>query len=356
MNKNDFASTPPMGWICLTDYDTKTLKQYVKANAEYIAQHLKKYGWEYIVVDTQWSAFTEAADMDFRWLSDYIHRLGLKFGIHIKWDPPDDNTGQVCCDTFIERCCLRGIDYIYCDNISYHDRASFRNKIKLLSDTIKKYKRPIVLAVSPSPAVLEEGWHYASCTNQWRISDGLLTDFDAFKRNLFLCQLWQTHVRRGCYPDCGTLPLFTLHSSPVHEDTSFTVDEARSILSLWCLYGSPLMLSGDLTIMNPDTLSLLKNHQLLALLTPDCVPHQICLDDKKAIWQADNPLQKEHYAAFFNLSEEIQTLSIPLHDLGYYSSSARLTDLWKGNLASTIRGRINARLNPHACIVYRVEF
>ena len=56
MNKNDFAKTPPMGWNSYDHYDTTVNEEQVKANADYMAAHLKEYGWEYVVVDIQWYA------------------------------------------------------------------------------------------------------------------------------------------------------------------------------------------------------------------------------------------------------------------------------------------------------------
>ena len=53
-NKNTCAPTPPMGWNSYDYYDTTVDEAAVKANADYMAKHLKAYGWEYIVVDIQW--------------------------------------------------------------------------------------------------------------------------------------------------------------------------------------------------------------------------------------------------------------------------------------------------------------
>jgi len=106
------AKTPPMGWNSWDCYGASVTEEIVKQNADYMAKHLKQYGWEYIVVDIQW--FQPTADnheykpfadlsMDeysrllpaenrfpsakngagFKALGEYIHSLGLKFGIHI---------------------------------------------------------------------------------------------------------------------------------------------------------------------------------------------------------------------------------------------------------------------------------
>jgi alpha-galactosidase len=112
-NFADYALTPPMGWNSWDCYGPTVTEQEVKANADYMAEHLKKYGWEYIVVDIRWYVendkahgynqkdpiivFDEygrlmpavnrfpssAGGKGFKPLADYIHDKGLKFGIHI---------------------------------------------------------------------------------------------------------------------------------------------------------------------------------------------------------------------------------------------------------------------------------
>src|ERR1039457_4550948 len=106
------APTPPMGWNSWDSFGTGVTEDEVKANADYMAKNLAKYGWQYIVVDIQWSEanpkthgyrpntelvmdangrltpapnrFPSAADgKGFKPLADYVHAKGLKFGIHI---------------------------------------------------------------------------------------------------------------------------------------------------------------------------------------------------------------------------------------------------------------------------------
>jgi hypothetical protein len=49
-----WANTPPMGWNSWDCFGPTVTEDEVKANADYMAEHLKKYGWEYIVVDIRW--------------------------------------------------------------------------------------------------------------------------------------------------------------------------------------------------------------------------------------------------------------------------------------------------------------
>ncbi|MRH43349.1 alpha-galactosidase [Aquibacillus halophilus] len=112
MKHHQFALTPPMGWNSWDCYGATVREDEVRGNAKYMAENLKEYGWEYVVVDIQWSeSGAESSvyrpfvplEMDeysrlvpaenrfpsakggkgFKPLADYIHSLDLKFGIHI---------------------------------------------------------------------------------------------------------------------------------------------------------------------------------------------------------------------------------------------------------------------------------
>src|SRR5215212_9476188 len=106
------ARTPPMGWNSWDCYGPTVTEAEVKANAAYMARHMKRFGWQYVVVDIQWyepkakahgyrpnaelvmdrygrllpalNRFPSAArGRGFKPLADYVHRLGLKLGVHI---------------------------------------------------------------------------------------------------------------------------------------------------------------------------------------------------------------------------------------------------------------------------------
>src|SRR5258705_4896039 len=106
------AETPPMGWNSWDAYGTTVKETQFKANAQWLADHLKSSGWQYVVVDMEWfvtnpvpagnsansqfslddhGRFTPAINRfpsaahgaGFKPLADYVHALGLKFGIHI---------------------------------------------------------------------------------------------------------------------------------------------------------------------------------------------------------------------------------------------------------------------------------
>ena len=119
------AKTPPMGWNSWDCYGASVTEETVRKNAEFMSVHLKKYGWEYIVVDIQWSEpnaksheYRPFADLcmdeygrllpaenrfpssaggkGFAPLAEYVHSLGLKFGIHIMRGIPRQAVHRNC--------------------------------------------------------------------------------------------------------------------------------------------------------------------------------------------------------------------------------------------------------------------
>lgn len=465
MNKNTFAPTPPMGWNSYDYYDTTVDEAAIRRNAEYMAEHLKPYGWEYIVVDIEWYAHDAGSQRDkfqyipfysmemdaysrlvpdpmrfpssingagFKPLADYVHSLGLKFGIHIMrgipriaahnhcaikgsdataneiadpssicgWNPDmygvrNTPEGQLYYDSIIRLYASWGVDFIKCDdicntNIYPHNPYSARHEIEMLSHAIDKCGRPIVLSLSPGPALIEQAWHYETHANMWRITDDFWDDWRLLKDMFKRCELWQSHVSAGNYPDCDMLPLGYLGKGfGAERTTNFTKNEQRTMMTLWCLFGSPLMLGAEMTKLDDWTLSLLTNEKVLSMLSPVYRPRQICLDEEKAIWVATDALATDKpstnvdkdtkmdkvqknsttFVALFNLSDNVQDVSCSISDVRpnltissdalACTSDANSTDytllsLWDDTTSTAESGCITASLPPHGCVVYQL--
>lgn len=429
MNKNLFAVTPPMGWNSYDYYDTTVNEAQVKANAAYMAEHLRPFGWQYVVVDIQWYAkkagsqrekyqyipFSEL-EMDaygrlqpdkerfpssgdgsgFTKLAEYVHGLGLKFGIHIMrgisrvaaqnhmpvkgssvtanqiadpssicgWNPDMYGVrnlpeGQAYYDSLLEMYADWGVDFIKCDdicntNVYPQNPYSARHEIEMLAKAIQKCGREIVLSLSPGPALINKAWHYEKYANMWRITDDFWDDWRLLKDMFHRCELWQKHVSKGCYPDCDMLPLGYLGKGFGRErQTSFTRQEQRTMMTLWCLFGSPLMIGAELTKLDDWTKSLLTNRSILKMLTPDCRPEQICLEENRAVWKAENEKTGECYIALFNLADEEAEVGISTGEAEMPEKiSGELTECWSGEKAELSEGILKALLPAHGCAVY----
>ena len=85
MNKNDFAKYPPMGWNSWDCYGAAVTEKELRQNADYMAEHLKEHGWEYVVCDIQWyeptadtSHYHNFADLC---MDEYVSTLCVAFRV-----------------------------------------------------------------------------------------------------------------------------------------------------------------------------------------------------------------------------------------------------------------------------------
>jgi hypothetical protein len=422
-----------MGWNSYDYYDTTVTEEQVKKNADYMAAHLKEFGWEYIVVDIEWYAWDTGSmreryqyipfgkvEMDeygrllpcpekfpsakdgrgFAPLAAYVHELGLKFGIHImrgipreaahrhlpvlgstalasdiadpssicKWNPDmygvraDMPGAQAYYDSLIELYAAWGVDFIKCDdicntNLYVENPYSAAHEIEMLHRAIEKSGREIVLSLSPGPALIEKAWHYEKYANMWRITDDFWDDWNLLKGMFDRCELWQRHVGNGSYPDCDMLPVGRLGKGFGQErSTNFTKEEQRTMMTLWCIFGSPLMIGSELTLLDPWTLTLLSNREILSLLSDDCVRKQEERTPEYIIWSSRNEETKDRYLAFFNISDETQdiTYEIPA-DHTAAQRNMETAELWTGEKVRIADGKLCTEVSPHDVKIYRLR-
>lgn len=416
-----FIAAPPMGWNSYDYYDTTVTEADVKANADYMAANLKEYGWEYVVVDIEWYSINAGTKRDeyqyipfekveidkysrlqpctdrfpsseggagFKPLADYVHNLGLKFGIHIMrgipriaahlhmslkgtdvradeiadpssicfWNPdmyglrPDKEASQLYYDSLFEMYAQWGVDFVKCDDICRMDMPQAEAEIKMLSRAIEKCGRPIVLSLSPGPAKLDKAWIYEKYSNMWRITDDFWDDWKLLLNMFDRCEQWQNHVKEGSYPDCDMLPLGKVGKGFGNErDTGFTKDEQITMMSLWCIFRSPMMLGCKLTGLDSETLSLITNKDVLSLLKLKSQAQLMERSSKHVIWvnDTDNVL----YAALFNISDKEGEVSFMLP----YDGISHATELWSHRKVTVENNVICAVIPAHGAQIFRIE-
>lgn len=433
MNKNDFAVTPPMGWNSYDYYDTTVNEAQVKANADFMAKNLKHLGWEYVVIDIEWfsnDAGTKRPEIQyipfgddeideygrfqpspnrfpssvggagFKPLADYVHSLGLKFGIHIlrgipraaaerhlpvlgtkltaaevadpnsicRWNPDmygvkNTEGGQAYYDSIISMYADWGVDFIKCDDIcdsTLYPGDNFDGwyETQMLHKAILKTGRPIVLSLSPGPAHIDKAFFYADNANMWRITDDFWDDWNLLKNMFHRCEMWQDHVRKGCFPDCDMLTIGLLGKGFGEERMSnFTLDEYHTMMTLWCIFRSPLMIGGELTLMSEENLSLLTNEDLLEFLKDGWKGSQILRNDSCAVWKTENEREGKTAFAVFNLSDSENSFKIDLTDLSDKFTIDRkygLKEIWTGQETET-DAEFSARVPAHGVCAYIIK-
>ena len=410
------AQMPPMGWNSWDCYGAAVTEDVVRKNAEYMAERLKPFGWEYVVVDIQWSranaqdhSYEPFADLEmdrfgrlmpapnrfpsaasgagFRPLADYVHSLGLKFGIHIMRGLPRaaaharlpiEGSGYFCheaadphsvcawnpdmyglrCDTAAAKAYYDsifrlyaswGVDFVKCDDIA-REYPRCRREIELISQSCRSCGRDMVLSLSPGPAPLEEAEHLKANADMWRITDDFWDDWRLLKGMFERAEKWCVHAGPGHWPDADMLPVGALRQCTDPQGwTHFTQAEQRTMLTLWCMMRSPLMIGGELTKNDDFTLSLLTCGGVLDILRESWCGHPLRTLPEESVWIAPRRGGAGFWIALFNLSDRKRTVSLAARETGLDAFCGE--ELWSGR---TLRKTavLKASLAPHDAAVW----
>lgn len=410
------AQTPPMGWNSWDCYGAAVTEDTVRRNAEYMAEHLKQYGWEYVVVDIQWSyegavnhsydpfaeltmdeygrltpavnRFPSAANgAGFGPLAGFVHSLGLKFGIHIMRGMPRAaahrrlpiegssytcdiaaNPHSICAwnpDMYGLRCELPaardyydsifrlyaswGVDFIKCDDIA-REYPQCRKEIEVISEACRNCGREMVLSLSPGPAPVEEAEHLKRYANMWRITDDFWDDWRLLKGMFERAEKWCIHAGPGHWPDADMLPVGALRQCDNPDDrTRFTQAEQRTMMTLWCVMRSPLMIGGEMTKNDAFTLDLLTRKKILEIEKETWCAHPLRTTDEESVWIAPRKAGTGVYVALFNLSDKKRTVNISAEEI----EKGRITaiELWTGKITAK-KKQIRSVIQPHDAEVW----
>ncbi len=435
----DWAKTPPMGWNSWDCYGCTVNEEQTKANADYMAEKLAKYGWQYIVVDIQWytdstrgfdyarvpqitldewgrllpvpSKFPSATDgKGFKPLADAIHGKGLKFGVHLLRGIPrvavDKNTpiqgtdfhaadiadrkstcpwnpdmygvdmtkpgAQEYYNSVFKLFAEWGVDYVKVDDLS---RPYHKPEVEALRKAIDASGRPMVLSTSPGNTPLPEGEHVATHANLWRVSDDFWDNWKLLYNQFGLLDRWTPYRAAGHWPDADMLPIGNVRAIEPNGWTRFTRDEQVTMLTLWCIARSPLMIGGHMPKNDAFTESLITNDEVLAVNQNSANNRQLFRKDGTVAWIADVPESADRYLAVFytgnapaknqppvggapaqtpSQEEKEQTVPVQLTDLGF-PGTCKIRDLWKKEDLGQFKNEFAPKLPLHGAGLYRVS-
>jgi hypothetical protein len=135
--------------------------------------------------------------------------------------------------------------------------------------------------------------------------------------------------------------------------TRFTPDEQRTMMSLWSIARSPLIMGGDLRALDADTLALLTNDAVLAVNQHGTAARQLFRTGNHIGWTSRDARSGAHHLALFNIGETAEEVGADLSALGF-SGSARVRDLWAGSDLEA-KTRFAVTLPPHGSGLYRLS-
>ena len=426
--KTQIAQTPPMGWNSWDSYGRTLNEESIKSNARWIAKNLKRFGWQYVVVDEGWylANLKENDDshvrfeMDeygryvpvpgrfpsagktrtFKPLADYLHSLGLKFGLHIlrgipreavdknlpiagssyhakeaaeisdvcPWNTynyglkPAAPAAQAYYDSLARQYESWGVDFVKIDCISDHPYKG--EEIRMFAEALNKVSRPMVISLSPGPTSIDKKDEVFKHSQMWRISDDIWDvwysnrGFPQGVKNQFArAALWAGVAKAGHWPDADMLPIGSLRPAAgwgEPRDTRLTHDEQRTMLTLWSIFRSPLIMGGNLTQADEWTTSLLTNPEVIAVDQHSRDNKPVVTSENIVVWTASPESGTDKYVAVFNTSDSEQSVKFEWKELGLLAGSYRVRALWERRNVAEAKS-LDVNLRPHASLLYRVS-
>ena len=389
----------PMGWNSWDCWGASADEEIIRRNAEFMAEHLKEYGYEYVVLDIQWSEpnavnheyhpFTElcmdeysrlipaenrfpssAGGKGFAPLAEYIHSLGLKFGLHIMrgiprqavhgntkilgtdkrardiaktdsicaWNTdmygvdPDKEGARAYYDSIFALYASWGVDYIKCDDIA-REMPHAESELIMISEALHGCGREMVFSISPGPAPIEKAELFKQTANMWRITDDFWDKWELLYGMFERAEKWCTHTGAGHYPDADMLPVGAILQDYGEDNrTKFTKDEQYTMLTLWSIFRSPLMIGGELSKTDDFTMALLTNKEILKMHKNSRHAHQLWrreVDEvEHIVWVAQNA-EGGCYLAVFNVGDGDSVIDISLSEAEIFGK-VKVKELWSG--------------------------
>jgi len=366
-----------------------------------------------------------AATRSFKPIADYLHAKGLRFGLHLLRGIPRQavdrdhspilgtpykaaeiaNRKSICpwntdmygvdtgkpgaqeyYDSVFALLASWDLDYVKVDDLSapYH-----KDEIEAIRKAIDRTGRPIVLSTSPGATPVSQGGHVQAHANLWRISNDFWDDWRALYSQFARLDNWSPFRAPGHWPDADMLPLGNVRAWQASDNwTRFTQHEQLTLMTLWCIARSPLILGGNLPGNDEFTLALLTNDEVLAVNQNSTNNRQLFNTNNTVAWVADAPGAKDKYIALFNTAPapvrggrraqgglggsggtapsptnapeadlgatEPRDLSVSLADIGL-TGPAKVRDLWNHKDLGAVTDKLTQTIHSHGAGLYRVQ-
>ncbi len=366
------ALTPPMGWNSWNTFQANINEQLIKDTAKIIAESgLKDAGYQYVVIDDCWMTRERDANgqlvadpqkfpSGMKALADYIHGLGLKFGIY-------NDAGTRTCAGYpggrgheYEDARLYaswGVDYVkydWCNTGTANAQETYRT----FGSALLAAGRPIVLSMCEWGK--NKPWEFAApIAHLWRTTGDISARYSTNSRG------------RGAAGN-GWKDLLDLqvgleqYAGPDHwndpdmlevGNRGLTLSESRAHFSFWCMLAAPLMMGNDLRIMTDDILKILTDKDVIAL---DQNPlgkqgYRVIDEEGKEVWVKE--LSGGDWAVcMLNDSLNDTEMSLKWSDIEALGNKTyKVRDLWAKKDIGTTETNYTGNIVSHDVALFRLS-
>lgn len=358
------APTPPMGWNSWNTFRCYDLtEQVVIETADaMVSSGMRDAGYEYVVVDDCWQAFSRGHDSRLRShperfpsgmaaLSEQIHARGLKFGLYLSagrrtcamiYDRyPGDQLGslgneQLDADTFAQW----GVDYLkydWCRAGGIMNRLDERRAFTVMAHALQRTGRPMLYSISEYGR--SRPWEWApEVAHLWRTTADISPTWKSVISIIDRQHGLAARARPGAWNDPDMLEV----GNAGLDDT-----ESRSHFMLWAMLAAPLMAGNDVRKMSESTRALLTDPGILGVAQDPAgiQGERTARFGEIEFWH--RPLSDGHAVGILNRGRRTITLPAAAQDRLAESGAAAI-DLTTGQ-----RGRFDVTLEPHEMRLWR---
>ncbi len=364
---DQIALTPPMGWNSWNCWASAVDQDKVLRSAKaMVASGLIDHGWTYINIDDKWQGKrggplnalqpNPTKFPDIKAMCDDIHAMGLKVGIYStpwvrsyagelggsaenpegdlqKWPGKPPRNKKVLpyavgkysfAAVDAKQWGIWGFDYL-----KYDWNPIEVPQIQEISDALRASGRDMILSLS-NQAPIALSADYIRLANAWRTTNDIRDNWGVVRKIGFEQQeKWTAFAGPGHWNDTDMLVVGWVGWGPQLHASKLTPDEQYTHISLWCLLAAPMLIGCDLDRLDPFTLNLLTNDEVLAV-DQDTLGKQgsrISQDGDVQVY-AKELEDGSHAVGLFNLGSSPATGTLKWTDLKI-NGSQTVRDLWR---------------------------
>jgi alpha-galactosidase len=279
--EHQLAQTPPMGWNSWNVWGTDVTAERVRKAADaLISTGLAAHGFQYVNIDDAWEADrgpdgeirTNAKFGDMKALAESVHARGLKLGIYSSPGPKTCGgyEGSYEHEEQDARTYARwGIDYLKYDWCSYGSIAKdqslpeLQKPYRVMRAALDRVDRDIVYSLCQYGMGDVSRWGAQVGGNLWRTTGDITDTWGSLSSIAFSQQGLEPFAGPGHWNDPDMLVVGKVGWGPNLHPTRLTRNEQITHLTMWSILAAPLLIGCDLTQMDPFTMALLTNDEVL---------------------------------------------------------------------------------------------
>jgi len=365
------ALTPPLGWNSWNCFANAVDDAKVRSAADaMVASGLAQHGWTYINIDDCWEAGRDAQGNilcnekfpDMKALGDYIHSKGLRFGIY-------SSPGATTCAGFtasyqheqqdVDTWAAWGVDYIKYDWCSYDSIAKdkslpeLQKPYQVLRAALDKAPRDIVFSLCQYGMGDVWQWGAEVGGNCWRTTGDITDTWRSMSSIGFGQNGHEKFAGPGHWNDPDMLVVGKVGWGDLHP-TRLKPSEQYTHISLWCLLCSPLLIGCDMAQLDPFTLNLLTNDEVLDV-SQDPLGTQaarVAKNGETEVWSKkmeDGSLA----VGLFDRGQTEATISVSWNELGL-EGPQRVRDLWRQKDLGVLDASFSTQVARHGAVLVRL--